>query len=86
MCGYADWRCKKEGKLFEIIKRVSRKYWLVLLEDKLLADVVLKLIDMIWKKYFENFLKVEIDRFLYRLCLIKVYGSHLLWTLIRVNL
>lgn len=77
---------KKEGKLFEIIKRVSRKYWLVLLEDKLLADVVLKLIDMIWKKYFENFLKVEIDRFLYRLCLIKVYGSHLLWTLIRVNL
>ena len=48
---------KKEGKLFEIIKRVSRKYWLVLLEDKLLADVVFK-----------------------------VYGSHLLWTLIRVNL
>ena len=43
-------------------------------------------IHMIWKKYFENFLKLEIDRFLYRLCLIKVYGSHPLWTLIRVNL
>ena len=34
---------KKEGKLFEIIKRVSRKYWLVLLEDKLLADVIFKI-------------------------------------------
>lgn len=77
---------KKEGKLFEIIKRVSRKYWLVLLEDKLLADVVFKIDRYDLEKYFENFLKVEIDRFLYRLCLIKVYGSHLLWTLIRVNL
>ena len=34
---------KKEGELFEIIKRVSRKYWLVLLEDKLLADVIFKI-------------------------------------------
>ena len=34
---------KKDGKLFEIIKRVSRKYWLVLLEDKLLADVIFKI-------------------------------------------
>ena len=31
---------KKDGKLFEI---VSRKYWLVLLEDKLLADVIFKI-------------------------------------------
>lgn len=77
---------KKEGKLFEIIKRVSRKYWLVLLEDKLLADVVFKIDRYDLEEVLREFLKVEIDRFLYRLCLIKVYGSHLLWTLIRVNL
>lgn len=33
---------EKEGKLFQIIKRASKKYWLVLLEDKLLADVIFK--------------------------------------------
>lgn len=77
---------KKDGKLFEIIKRVSRKYWLVLLEDKLLADVIFKIDRHDLEEVLREFLKLEIDRFLYRLCLIKVYGSHPLWTLIRVNL
>ena len=34
---------KRMENIFEIIKRVSRKYWLVLLEDKLLADVIFKI-------------------------------------------
>ena len=73
----------KRRETFEIIKRVSRKYWLVLLEDKLLADVVFKIDRYDLEEVLREFLKVEIDRFLYRLCLIKVYGSHLLWTLSR---
>ena len=49
---------KKEGKLFEIIKRVSRKYWLVLLEDKLLADVVFKIdrydLEEVLREFFKS--------------------------------
>ena len=43
-------------------------------------------IDGIMEEVLREFFKNKIDRFLYRLCLIKVYGSHPLWTLIRVNL
>ena len=49
---------KKEGKLFEIIKRVSRKYWLVLLEDKLLADVIFKIdrhdLEEVLREFFKS--------------------------------
>lgn len=49
---------KKEGEFFEIIKRVSRKYWLVLLEDKLLADVVFKIdrydLEEVLREFFKS--------------------------------
>ena len=49
---------KKEGKFFEIIKRVSRKYWLVLLEDKLLADVIFKIdrydLEEVLREFFKS--------------------------------
>lgn len=50
---------KKEGELFEIIKRVSRKYWLVLLEDKLLADVIFKIDRHDLEEVLREFFKIE---------------------------
>lgn len=51
----------KEGKLFQIIKKNSRKYWLISLENKLLADVVFKIdrcyLKEILKEIFENKLR-----------------------------
>ena len=57
---------KKEGKLFEIIKRVSRKYWLVLLEDKLLADVVFKIDRYDLEEVLREFLQIVPDQSIWK--------------------